>query len=38
MILPALVDQLRQRSQDEKRAQVCLWFDEKAEFLRCCPR
>ena len=37
MILPALVDQLRQRFQHEKRAQVCLWFDEKAEFLRLLP-
>ena len=37
MILPALVDQFRQRFQHEKRAQVCLWFDEKAEFLRLVP-
>ena len=37
MILPALVDQLRQRFQHEKRAQVCLWFDEKSEFLRLLP-
>ena len=37
MILPALVDQFRQRFQHEKRAQVCLWFDEKAEFLRLLP-
>ena len=37
MILPALVDQLRQRFQHEKRAQVCLWFDEKAEFQRLLP-
>ena len=37
MILPALVEQLRQRFQHEKRAQVCLWFDEKAEFLRLLP-
>lgn len=37
MILPALVDQFRQRFQHEKRAEVCLWFDEKAEFLRLLP-
>ena len=37
MILPALVAQFRQRFQHEKRAQVCLWFDEKAEFLRLLP-
>ena len=37
MILPALVDQFRQRFQHEKRAGVCLWFDEKAEFLRLLP-
>ena len=37
MILPALVEQLQQRFQHEKRAQVCLWFDEKAEFLRLLP-
>ena len=37
MILAALVDQFRQRFQHEKRAQVCLWFDEKAEYLRLLP-
>ena len=37
MILAALVDQFRQRFQHEKRAQVCLWFDEKADFLRLLP-
>ena len=37
MILPALVEQFRQRFQHEKRARVCLWFDEKAEFLRLLP-
>lgn len=37
MILPELVDQFRQRFQHEKRAQVCLWFDEKSEFLRLLP-
>ena len=37
MILQALVDQLKPRFQHEKRAQVCLWFDEKKEFLRLLP-
>ena len=37
MILQALVDQFKQRFQHEKRAQVCLWFDEKEEFLRLLP-
>ena len=30
MILEALVSQLEQRFQHEKRARVCLWFDERA--------
>jgi len=34
MILDALVNQLNQRFQHEKRAQVCLWFDERREFAR----
>lgn len=34
MILEALVDQLAQRFQHEKRAHVCLWFDEKQEMAR----
>ena len=34
MILSSLIDQLRQRFQHEKRAQVCLWFDDKQEFAR----
>jgi hypothetical protein len=34
MILDALVNQLNQRFQHEKRAQVCLWFDERQEFAR----
>jgi hypothetical protein len=34
MILEALVDQLSQRFQHEKRAQVCLWFDERQEMAR----
>ena len=37
MISEALVDQFKQRFQHEKRAQVCLWFDEKGEFLRLIP-
>ena len=37
MILEALVSQLEQRFQHEKRAQVCLWFDEKLEFARLLP-
>lgn len=37
MILESLVGQLEQRFQHEKRAQVCLWFDEKQEFLRILP-
>ena len=37
MILQALVDQFERRFQHEKRAQVCLWFDEKEEFLRLLP-
>ncbi len=37
MILQALTDQLQQRFQHEKRAQVCLWFDERQEFARLLP-
>lgn len=37
MILESLVGQLEQRFQHEKRAQVCLWFDEKLEFARLLP-
>lgn len=37
MILEALVGQLLQRFQHEKRAQVCLWFDERQEFQRLMP-
>ena len=37
MILQALVDQFEQRFRHEKRAQVCLWFDEKEEFLKLMP-
>lgn len=34
MILDALIAQLNQRFQYEKRARVCLWFDERREFTR----
>jgi hypothetical protein len=37
MILESLLTQLEQRFQYEKRAQVCLWFDEKLEFARLLP-
>jgi hypothetical protein len=37
MLLDALVSQIEQRFQHEKRAQVCLWFDEKQEFARVLP-
>ena len=37
MILDALVNQLAQRFQHEKRARVCLWFDERREFVRLLP-
>ena len=37
MLLQALVSQLEQRFQHEKRARVCLWFDEKGEFRRLLP-
>src|SRR5271167_650025 len=37
MILEALVDQFVQRFQHEKRASVCLWFDEREEFARILP-
>ena len=37
MIFQALIDQFLQRFQHEKRAQVCLWFDEKQEFRRLIP-
>ena len=38
MILEALVSQLEQRFQHEKRARVCLWFDERREFQRILPK
>ena len=37
MILEALVSQLEQRFQYEKRARVGLWFDERREFQRILP-
>ena len=37
MLLEALVDQLNQRFVHEKRASVCLWFDEHREFGRVLP-
>ena len=37
MVLHALVDEFKRRFQYEKRAQICLWFDEKEEFLRLLP-
>lgn len=37
MILEALASQLEQRFQHEKRARVCLWFDERREFARMIP-
>ncbi len=37
MLLECLVSELEQRFQYEKRAQVCLWFDEKQEFIQLLP-
>jgi len=37
MILEALVSQLEQRFQHEKRARFCLFFDERGEFARLLP-
>lgn len=37
MIVEALVAQIEQRFQHEKRARVCLWFDERGEFARLVP-
>lgn len=37
MILESLVTQIEQRFQHEKRARVCLWFDERREFGRLIP-
>ena len=37
IILHALTNQLTQRFHHEKRARVCLWFDERQEFARLLP-
>ena len=37
MILDALVNQLAQSFRHEKRARICLWFDERREFVRLLP-
>jgi hypothetical protein len=37
MVLEALVGQFVQRFRHEKRAQICLWFDERQEFARMLP-
>ncbi len=37
MLVEALLDQITQRFQREKRAQVCLWLDERKEFARLLP-
>ncbi len=37
MILDALIAQCQQRFQHEKRARVCLWFDDKGEFAPLLP-
>ncbi|MGA2403712.1 MAG: PglZ domain-containing protein [Syntrophobacteraceae bacterium] len=37
MIVDAIIAQFQQRFEYEKRAQVCLWFDEKGEFSRVLP-
>lgn len=37
MILDALIAQFQQRFDYEKRAHVCLWFDEKCEFACVLP-
>lgn len=37
MILELLVDQFMQRFRYEKRARVCLWFDERLEFTPILP-
>ena len=38
MILAALVEEFAKRFQHEKRARVCLWFDEKHEFEALLPK
>ena len=37
MIAEALIKKFNSRFQHEKRARVCLWFDEKREFSRMLP-
>lgn len=37
MLLESLTSQINARFLYEKRAQVCLWFDEKHEFVRLLP-
>jgi hypothetical protein len=37
MILDGLANQFVQRFQHEKRARVCLWFDDRREFIRLLP-
>lgn len=37
MLVEALVGQFEQRFDHEKRARVCLWFDEHREFTRLLP-
>jgi hypothetical protein len=37
MVLEALIGQLEQRFQHEKRVSVCLWFDEREEYRRLLP-
>lgn len=38
MILASLIDEFVRRFQHEKRARVCLWFDEKREFEGLLPK
>lgn len=38
MILAALVEEFARRFQHEKRARVCLWFDERREFGAILPK
>jgi hypothetical protein len=37
MILDALIAEFQQRFQHEKRARVCLWFDDRGEFTPLLP-
>src|ERR1039457_6193436 len=38
MIVGALVEEFARRFQHEKRARICLWFDEKREFEVILPK